>query len=340
MMDKLKTQSAKFKVPRHKNKSIAGFRLQWNILAGKVLSAKLFVLIFSFTFCALCFALNCYAQEKIIAIVNSEAITRGDLQDFSNFMRMQMAQELTGKQLDDKMEEMEPELLWKLIEDQLILQQAKKDDIVLNPEVLESRINQIKGNYRSEADFHDDLSSQGITQADLEEKISEQMLMYAVIEEEVRGKIIVTPSEVTTYYQQYQQDFKEPQQWEFRTLRIDDRELVDKVSRAVKNGEGLEDLAQRYSLSMNKIRVYRDGELREDIEKRVFDLQAGESSKPFKIDRAYYIFRLDSLIPSRELSLDEVQEDIRLILINNEMEEKMDLWLQELKDLSYIKTFK
>lgn len=290
--------------------------------------------------CVLGLSIDCYAQEKIIAIVNSEVITRGDLHDFSNFMRMQMAQEYTGKELDDKMGEMQPEFLEKLIEDRLILQQAKKDGIILNPEVLESRINEIKGNYRSEADFHDDLSGQGITQADLEEKISEQMLMYAVIEENVRGKTIVTPSEVTTYYQQYSQDFKEPQLWEFRTLRIDDRDLVNKVSRAVKNGEGLEDLAQKYSLSMNKIRVYQGGELREDIEKTVFDLKPGESSKPFKIDRAYYIFRLDSLIPPRELGLDEVQEDIRLILINNEMDEKMGLWLQELKDLSYIKTFK
>jgi len=336
MMDRFKIQNS----PAPKLKQCGGRLAEREKLKVRFLIAKILFLCFSFALCTLGFTLNCYAQEKIIAIVGSEVITRGDLHDFSNFMRMQMAQEYTGKELDDKMKEMEPEFLWKLIEDRLILQQARKDGIILNPEVLESRIDEIKGNYRSEADFHDDLSSQGITQADLEEKISEQMLMYAVIEENVRGKIIVTPTEVTTYYQQYSQDFKEPQLWEFRTLRIDDRDLVNKVSRAVKNGEGLEDLAQKYSLSMNKIRVYRGGQLREDIEKRVFDLKPGESSKPFKIDHAYYIFRLDNLIPPRELSLDEVQEEIRLILINNEMDEKMDLWLQELKDLSYIKTFK
>jgi len=265
------------------------------------------ILLLALAFCFFGFRLNCFAQDKIVAVVNSEVITQGDLRDFSNFMRMQMEQEYTGEELDLKMKEMKEELLEKLIEDRLILQEAKRSNIIINPEMLEARVNEIKGNYLSEADFHDDLTRQGINQADLEDKISEQMLMYAIIEEKVRSKIVITPSEVTTYYQQHQDEFKEPQQWEFRTLRIDDSDLVDKISRSAKRGESLEGLAQRYSLSMNKIRVYRGGELREDIEKTVFDLKAGESSKPFKIDRAYYVFRFDSLIPPRDLSLDEVQ---------------------------------
>ena len=35
-----------------------------------------------------------YAQDKIIAIVNNEVVTQKDLDDFLNFMRMQLSQEV------------------------------------------------------------------------------------------------------------------------------------------------------------------------------------------------------------------------------------------------------
>jgi len=41
----------------------------------------------------------CFAQDKIVAVVNDEIITQKDLNDFVNFMRMQLSIELTGEQL-------------------------------------------------------------------------------------------------------------------------------------------------------------------------------------------------------------------------------------------------
>src|SRR3989338_6450398 len=67
-----------------------------------------------------------FAQDKIVAIVNNEVITQKDLDDFLNFMRMQYAQELKGRELENKIQSMKIVLLDKLIEDRLMLQDAQK----------------------------------------------------------------------------------------------------------------------------------------------------------------------------------------------------------------------
>ena len=69
---------------------------------------------------------ECYAQDKIVAVVNNDIITRKDLSDFMNFMRMQLSHQYKGKELDAKVAETKRGLLDKLIEDHLILQEAKK----------------------------------------------------------------------------------------------------------------------------------------------------------------------------------------------------------------------
>jgi hypothetical protein len=63
-------------------------------------------LIYGFTFFVLFFTLNCFAQGKIVAIVNNDVITEKDLNDFVNFMRIQLSEEFKGKELESKLQSM------------------------------------------------------------------------------------------------------------------------------------------------------------------------------------------------------------------------------------------
>ena len=74
-----------------------------------------------------------YALDKVIAVVNSEVITQKDLADFLNFMRLQYSRQFQGKALEEKVDSMKKDLLQRLIEDRLILQQAKLDKLSVEP---------------------------------------------------------------------------------------------------------------------------------------------------------------------------------------------------------------
>ena len=98
----------------------------------KLILSKTILFLGLIAICHMSYAIELYAQDKIIAIVNSDVITQKDLNDFLNFMRMQLMTEYKGKELENKIQSMKLDLIDKLVEDRLILQQAKKNNIQID----------------------------------------------------------------------------------------------------------------------------------------------------------------------------------------------------------------
>jgi parvulin-like peptidyl-prolyl isomerase len=310
----------------------------------------LFVICSLVFICHLCFGIcHSYAQDKIVAIVNNDVITQKDLNDFVNFMRMQLSREMNQEEMEKKIESLKLDLLDRLIEDKLILQEAKKNDskIEIQPKVtisikpeesrVKARIAEIKKRYTSESEFQEDLARQGLVQADIETKIREQLLMYNIIEYKIRNTVVVRPDEVTEFYNKNKKEFVSGDERQVEIISLQNQDLAKTFAYSYKAGQKLEDLAVRYPITVDKMSVKQKGELRSDIEDAVFKLGIGEVSDPVKIDDKYYVFKLDNIIPSRQLGLSEVQDKIHALLFERKMQEKLTNWLDELKGKSYIK---
>jgi len=275
-------------------------------------------------------------QDKIVAIVNKDVITQKDFSDFLNFMRVQLSTEYKGKQLETKIQSMERDLLDRLVEDRLILQEASKNNIRIDQGRVKARIEEIKKHYESDREFQDALARQGLVQADIESKIREQLLMFAIIDIKVRSKIIVSPSEVTDFYQENREKFKLPEEREFESVTIDNANLARQVYDSLRKGEDFQAVAERYALTVNKFNTQGE-ELRKDIEEKIFKLQMGGISTPIKIENSYYIFKLNRIILPRQQNLSQAQDNIYAFLFNKKMEEELARWLDELKKHAYIK---
>jgi parvulin-like peptidyl-prolyl isomerase len=278
-----------------------------------------------------------YAQNKIVAIVNNDIITQKDLNDFMNFMRIQLSDEYADEELEEKIQIMKVDLLNKLIEDRLILQEAKKNNIKINENRVKAKINEIKSRYPYETEFQNALTRQGLVQADIEVRIREQLLMYHVVEQKVRQKIVVRPEEVTAFYNTNKKELVLPEARELEVTTLENENLAKTFADNFKKGEKLEDLATKYPITLNQLRVLQGEELRKDIEEIVFNLKIGEVSDPVKVDDKYYIFKLNNIIPPKQLNLSEVQDKINAFLFDRKFQEELKNWLDELKEESYIK---
>jgi len=278
-----------------------------------------------------------YAQDQVVAVVNNEIITQKDLNDFLNFIRMQYSRDLKGKELEEKVQGMKQDLLQRLIEDRLILQQAKNEKVIIEPSRVKARIIELKKRYPTESEFDDDLAKQGLVEADLENKIREQMLMYAVIQQKVRDKIIVRPEEITDFYNKNKQQFLAPEERQLTMIISQDEKQAKELSYYLRLGQKLEELATRYAFTTNTLSAWKGEELRKEIEDTVFKLGMGEVSEAVKVDQQYYVFRLDNITASHELSLTQSQDKIQPYLFEKKMQESLTKWLDELKNQSYIK---
>ncbi len=304
----------------------------------RIINFKVKGLFFVFTaFCLLSAAGCLYAQDKVVAVVNNEIITQKELDDFLSFARMQYSRELKGKDLEEKVQGARQDLLQRLIEDRLLLQQAKNDKISIEPARVKARIIELKKRYATDSEFQDDLSKQGLVQADLENKIREQMLMYEIIQQKVRSKIMVRPDEITSFYDQNKRQFLAPEERQLTIIVLQDESLAKNVSYYLRLGEKLEDLATKYSFTTNTLSAWQGQDLRKEIEETVFKLGLGEISDPVKVDQQYYVFKLDNIIGSHQLSLAQAQDKIQSYLFEKKLQEALAKWLDELKTQSYIK---
>lgn len=277
-----------------------------------------------------------YAEDKIIAVVNNEIITQKDLDDFVNFMRMQLSTKFKGQDLESKIQTIKLDLLDKLVEDRLILQEARRSDIKIDENRIKAKIDEVKKNYPTDAEFQKSLKSQGLVQADLEAKIKEQFLMYGIIELKVKSKIKINPAEVTDFYQQNLDEFQFPEERHYKTIKIDDELLADKIRGEIKRNITLEDLAKQYSLKVNKVTVTQK-ELKKEIAGQIFNLNLGETSPLIKNEGNYYVFQLEEITPPALEKLPDVQDQIYTFLLDKKMQYELTLWLDELKKHSYIK---
>lgn len=278
-----------------------------------------------------------YAQDKIIAVVNNDIITQKDLSDFLNFMRMQLAHKYEGRELEKQVNAAKPDLLNKLIEDRLILQEAKKSGIKADESRVREKIAEIKKHYGSDMDFQKDIAQQGIVQADLENKFRDQFLMYGIIEMKVRSKIVVRPEEVTAYYNGHPDDILTPEVRLITAISLENQDQADTFSYSLKSGQKLDDLVLRYPVTINKLEARKGEALRKDIESVVFKLGVGEVSEPVKIDEQYYVFKLDDILPPRKPTLTEAQDKIQAFLMDEKMQKEFNKWLDDIKKKSYIK---
>ena len=288
-----------------------------------------------FLFCL--FSCAGFTQDKIVAIVNQEAITQKDLNDFLNFMRLQLSTQYRGEELENQVQAMKLDLLNKLIEDRLILQEAKRGGVKADENRVKLRLAEIRERYKSESEFQQNLASQGLVQADIETKIKDQILMYGIIENKIKSKIMIKPGEVTEFYQRNLDEFQIPEYRQFQSLAIPNENTAKEIYNSLKEGADFAQVARQYSLNIDSLKAGKGRELKKDLEDVLFALNVGEYCQPIKVGDSYYIFKLESITPSQRQTLSQSQDNIRAFLFEQKMQEELDRWLDEIKKSAYIK---
>lgn len=301
---------------------------------GSQKKIKSFCFLFSgFLLLASCF---CFAQDKIAAVVNNDIITQKDVDDFENFMRIQMSGEYSQTQVEEKINSLRKDMLTRLIEDRLILQEAKRQNIKIDENRIKAKVHAIKRRYISDKVFCDTLKAQGLVPADIEAKIKDQMFMQTIVEAMVKDKIIVNPGEVTDFYQKYTKEFNTPETRQCDLLTIDNEQTANQIRDNLKDAGDFVKAGQEYSLSVDKMDI-QPGQLKQDVEAVIFKLKPGDISEPIFIEDQYYIFKLNKIIPPSQQGLAEVGDSIHQVIYNQKMQGKLVKWLDELKKKSYIR---
>lgn len=135
--------------------------------------------------------------DRIVAVVNDEVITLQELRIRLDLAVVQLRKQ--GTPLPPK-EELERQMLERLIMDKVQLQHARDNGMRIDDSQLEQALQRIAANNKmSLAKFRDALQKDGIPFAKFREEIREEMTIARVREREVNDKIVISEGEIDNY---------------------------------------------------------------------------------------------------------------------------------------------
>ena len=277
-----------------------------------------------------------YAEDKIIAIVNKDTITQSEAEVYLNIIRLQISRQFKGKELEEKLKEEKEQLIEKMIEDRVIIQEAKRKNLAARPEKVKFRIDEIKAGYQSEVDFENSIKEKGLTISDLEKKLNDQMIMREMIEREVKDRIIISPEEVTKFYEKNKTElFAQAQTYAIEAIYLEDENAARDLERDLKGGLDFQESAQKHKASYSQDTIAKD-QLRPEAQNELSRLSAGQVSQPIKIEEGIYFFKLIEILPPKIQTLSDVHDRIYSYLFEERFAVNMLEWLEGLKSKAYI----
>lgn len=303
-------------------------------------------------------------DNRIVAVVNDEVITQSQLNRALAPVYLQMQATLGPEELNDQMQDVRQRILEQLIEERLMLQEARhprevevakgRIGIPHPVEVTEREIGEMvaetRAKFSNEQEFTDALAAQGLTLEDLQSRFKDQITIQKLISREIRSRVAVSPAEVTQYYEQNKNKFITPPAVQVATILVRPKDSLD-IARCHKLAQDLHkqllggadfyELAKRYSDGFNaqmggRMGILEKGKSRKEIDEVLFKLKTGEISPVVKTAAGFHLFLVESVRPSRQAELAEVQADILYMLRTQKASVRYQEWMKRLRADSYI----
>ena len=150
--------------------------------------------------------------DKIIVVVNNEIITQREVDVLLGPIYGQYRNMYKGEELIRMLEDARERILKQLIEDRLILSEAKKKGITVEEKDIDSRIEEIRKKVGSESDLEEMLGQENLTLNELRERYREKIVIRKLIDQKVGARIIITPLEVKNFYYEHKDEFLQPEE--------------------------------------------------------------------------------------------------------------------------------
>ena len=289
--------------------------------------------------------------DKIVAVVNEEIITRHEMARYLIPIFEEHKREYTGRRLKQKMVEAEEMLLNQLIDDKLILSEAKKKGIGAADEEIDSKLQVVRDRFESEKQFRDALASQNMPLSGLRESFKNEIIKSKLIRREIGWKVVITPLEVRQYYDARIDDFKESERTVVFNILIKQdsagmtdekaRFLIGKIHGLLEDGGDFKELAIEYSHGPNaknggNLGLVKKGQMFEEIDKAIFSLKEGEVSGIVKSPLGYHLFKVTEKHHANVKDFYTVNSEIEELIYKKKIEKSFKKWLKELRKDAYI----
>lgn len=268
--------------------------------------------------------------NRIVAWINEDIITQTEIDKAMSAIETNLTPE--------QMNKLQQQVLDKLIEEKLILQEAKRQKITISPAELEEALNKVKKQFKSINEFKKAIELEGLSEDDLRREYEESLIKKELVESEVWSNIQVSVDEIAQIRNEFSHQFK------VRHILVKTKPEAILILARLERGEKFEDLAQNYSIdpgSKNKggmIEFFTKSQMVKEFSETAFALKRpGEISGIVETKFGFHIIQLVEKKELDEEQLEEVVKTQETKLRQVKFNEEFTRWINKLKEKAYMK---
>jgi peptidyl-prolyl cis-trans isomerase SurA len=254
---------------------------------------------------------------------------------------------LRGKQLsrEDQMQlaAMRKKLLERMVDELLLLAEAKRLGVAISDSEVENHIRQFKQKHNlSEEALSDQLRLEQLTRTDYEKMVREDMQRFRLLSGMVNRKVFVSEEEVQAYYEEHKSDFAQDRSVDLGLILVADPALGQDLAARIAAGEvSFEDAAAEHTIGPGKSRGGHLGEVKwkelsPEWKNAIKDLSDGGVSEPFALSGKTALLKLVSNTSGTVEDIENVRDEIRAKLFEPKYRKEYEDFLVRLRDKAII----
>ncbi len=290
--------------------------------------------------------------EQIVAKVNNEIITLGDIEKSRKDLELRLKQQqIPAAQFQTELKQRETNLLRDRIDGLLLVQKAKDLQINVDQEVSKRMAQiQLDSKITDPDKFQQYIrENTGMSFEDFKQSMKDELMKGEVIRREVGSRVVVSRADAQKYYEEHKNEFVRQEQVVLREIFLGtegkdaaavEKKAKDLVTRARK-GENFGNLAHDNSdastaANYGELPPFKRGELKKEIEDVVFAQQRGYITDPLKQPNGFEILKIEEHYQPGLQPFEAVENEVMEKLMYPKMEPAVRQYLTKLRQDAFL----
>jgi len=290
------------------------------------------------------------SKSPTIATVNGEDITRDQLDKRVNLMLDQF-ERMYGMTLDpvkdkDMLKEAREQSVDSLVQEKILLQEAKRRDIKADTKEVEANLDNVKSSMGDEKGFQDFLKKTKLTEKDVKEILTNQSILDQLREQVVKD-VKVSTTEAQDYFNKNAGKYDTPRELQISHILVKDEKTATDIIAQLKKGADFAALAKEKST--DEASATKGGDLGwvnqstsfvPEFLNAAMALKPGQmTEKPVKSEFGYHIIKCFGEHPAQKAEFAKVAATAEKDALAEKKSKTFDDFIKSLEKKAKVKKF-
>jgi parvulin-like peptidyl-prolyl isomerase len=291
--------------------------------------------------------------EAIVIRVGDRIITRTQYDKRLHDAFAEAEQTVPPAQIAAKKDEIRKNLPNDLIAELLIKDRADRLNLTVGADEMKDAVARLKQQYGIETDkqFEESLQKSGLTRADMEARLRDTLLTNKVFGRELRSREELTDRELRERYDREKEHYRLPERARLREIVVPrpenaaaSEQMQKRVEQIATDARVAPDFAKYAAAVPESVTKEKGGDMGEvargellpDLDKAVFNAQAGAVIGPISTKSGWHILKVETRLPSEVPAFESVKDKLRKDVSDETFQRDYKAYIDRLRKDAFI----